>query len=277
MEIGNRLELTAEERERIRLAVQEAERRTKAEVVPLIVARSGLYREVRHWVGLALALLVLTILLTIESHWLPWGWHASNAAWLLLSTLVAYGCGVWLGTLWPVIRLCASVERMRHKVKLRAEHAFSQHAVSHTRERTGVLIMLSILERQIYVLPDRSLDGLASRDHWAQVVQAAVDRLQCGDIVGGLCQGIERCGLLLADICPGRPGDNPNELPDELIQEPSRRLFHGASAVSAGHAAATGSLAVHPFDILREYAAGLYVYECPSRLRLHAFATNLHE
>ena len=27
-------------------------------------------------------------------------------------------------------------------------------------------------------------------------------------------------GLLLADICPGRPGDNPNELPDELIQEP---------------------------------------------------------
>lgn len=171
VEIGNRLELTAEERERIRLAVQEAERRTKAEVVPLIVARSGLYREVRHWVGLGLALLVLTILLTIESHWLPWGWHASNAAWLLLSTLVAYGCGVWLGTLWPVIRLCASVERMRHKVKLRAEHAFSQHAVSHTRERTGVLIMLSILERQIYVLPDRSLDGLASRDHWAQVVQ----------------------------------------------------------------------------------------------------------
>ena len=44
--------------------------------------------------------------------------------------------------------------------------------------------------------------------------------LQCGDIVGGLCQGIERCGLLLADICPGRPGDNPNELPDKLIQEP---------------------------------------------------------
>jgi len=220
VEIGNRLELTAEERERIRLAVQTAERPTKAEIVPMIVARSGLYREVRHWVGLGLALLVLTILLTIESHWLPWGWHASNAAWLLLSTLVAYGCGVWLGTLWPVIRLCASVERMRHKVKLRAEHAFSQHAVSHTRERTGVLIMLSILERQIYVLPDRSLDGLASRDHWAQVVQAAVDRLQCGDIVGGLCQGIERCGLLLADICPGRPGDNPNELPDELIQEP---------------------------------------------------------
>jgi putative membrane protein len=105
-------------------------------------------------------------------------------------------------------------------VKLRAERAFSQHALSRTRERTGVLIMLSILERQIYVLPDRSLAGLASTDQWAQVVQAAVEQLQGGDIVSGLCQGVERCGLLLADICPGRTDDNPNELPDELIQEP---------------------------------------------------------
>ena len=220
MEVGSRLGLTAEDRERIRQAVQTAERRTKAEIVPMIAVRSGLYREVRYWVGLGLALLALTVLLTIESHWLPWGWHASNAAWLLLLTLVAYGCGAWLGTLWPVIRLCTSAERMRHKVKLRAEHAFSQHALSHTRERTGVLIMLSILERQIYVLPDRSLDGLASTDQWAQVVRVAVEQLQGGDTVSGLCQGIQRCGLLLADICPGRPDDNPNELPDELIQEP---------------------------------------------------------
>jgi putative membrane protein len=220
VEIGSRLELTAEERERIRLAVQTAERRTKAEIVPMIVARSGLYREVRHWVGLGLALLAITLMLTIESYWLPWGWHASNAAWLLLSTLVAYGCGVWLGTLWPVIRLCTSAERARHKVKLRAARAFSQHAVSQTQERTGVLIMLSILERQIYVLPDRSLDGLASIDQWAQVVHVAVEQLQGGDIVSGLCQGIQRCGLLLADICPSRPDDNPNELPDDVIQDP---------------------------------------------------------
>ena len=37
VEIGNRLELTAEEQEQITLAVQTAERRTKAEIVPMIV------------------------------------------------------------------------------------------------------------------------------------------------------------------------------------------------------------------------------------------------
>ncbi|HEX9155077.1 MAG TPA: hypothetical protein VF819_05895, partial [Nitrospira sp.] len=63
MEIGNRVELTAAERERIRLAVHAAEQRTNAEIVPMIVARSGLYREARYRMGLALALIVLTVLL----------------------------------------------------------------------------------------------------------------------------------------------------------------------------------------------------------------------
>lgn len=220
MEIGKGLVLSADEREQIRQAVQMAERQTNAEIVPMIVSRSGIYREVRHAIGLVFALVALVTLLTCESPRLPWGWHSSNAVWLLLATLLAYGLGAWLGTLWPIIRLCGSVERIRHKVRMRAERAFSRHAVSQTRERTGVLIMLSILERQIYVLPDRTLADRATPEQWTQVVRVAVDRLRNGDIMGGLCQSIERCGLLLAELCPGRPGDNPNELPDHVIQEP---------------------------------------------------------
>ncbi|MBI3356960.1 MAG: TPM domain-containing protein [Nitrospirae bacterium] len=220
MEIGKGLKLTADERERIKAAVHAAEQQTNAEIVPMIVARSGLYRDTQHWAGLTFALSVLTVLLTLETLWLPWGWHASNAAWLVLATVLTYVLGAWLGTLAPIIRLFTSTERMRHKVRLRAERGFAQHAVSQTRERTGVLIMLSILERQIYVLPDQPLAQRVPIDRWSQVVQAAVERLKTEDITGGLCQGIERCGRLLAEICPLRPGDNPDELPDELIQEP---------------------------------------------------------
>lgn len=220
VEIGKGLKLTAEEQERIRLAVYAVEQRTSAEIVPMIVVRSGLYRDTQHWAGLTLALSVLTVLLTAETLWLPWGWHAANAAWLVLATVLTYVLGAWLGTLAPIIRLFTSTERMRHKVRLRAERGFAQHAISQTRERTGVLIMLSILERQIYVLPDQPLAQRVPIERWSQVVQAAVERLKTGDITSGLCQGVERCGLLLAEICPVRPGDNPDELPDELIQEP---------------------------------------------------------
>jgi putative membrane protein len=47
-----------------------------------------------------------------------------------------------------------------------------------------------------------------------------VTLVKAGDIIGGLCRGIERAGTVLAQYFPPRPGDNPNELPDELIQGP---------------------------------------------------------
>jgi putative membrane protein len=220
VETGEGLMLTAEERERIKLAVQAAEQHTNAEIVPMLVARSGLYREAQHRAGLIVALVVLTVLLTFDMLWLPWGWHASNAAWLILATIIGYGVGTWLGTLVPVIRFLTPNDRMHHKVRLRAERAFAQHAIAHTRERTGVLIMVSLLEHQIHVLPDQPLFQRVPTERWSQIVHAAVGRLKTGDIVGGLCQSIEICGVLLAEVCPGRAGDNPDELSNELVQEP---------------------------------------------------------
>ncbi|TKB70787.1 MAG: hypothetical protein E8D52_01460 [Nitrospira sp.] len=220
METGEGLRLAAEERERIRLAVHAAEEHTNAEIVPMLVSRSGLYRDTQHRAGLILALFTLTLLLSTELLWLPWGWHASNAAWLVLATILAYGAGVWLGTYDPIVRLLTPTDRMRHKVRLRAERAFAQHAVSQTRERTGVLIMVSLLEHQIHVLADRPLFQQVSSEQWSKVVEAAVDRLKTGDVIGGVCQSIQRCGVLLAEVCPGRPGDNPDELSNELVQEP---------------------------------------------------------
>ena len=56
-------------------------------------------------------------------------------------------------------------------------------------------------------------------DRWSSVAEAAVNRLKTGDIVGGLCQSIQTCGILLAEVCPGRPDDNPDELSNELVEE----------------------------------------------------------
>ena len=219
VETGERLELTAEERERIRLTVHAAEQHTNAEIVPMIVSRSGLYRDAQHRTGLLLSLVALTLMLTTEIVWLPWGWHGSNAAWLVLVTIAAYGVGVWLGTLAPCIRFLTPTDRMHHKVRLRAERAFTKYAVSQTRERTGVLIMVSLLEHQIYVLADQSIAQRVPSERWSSVVEAAISGLTRGDIVSGLCQGIQACGTLLAEVCPGRPGDNPNELSNELVIE----------------------------------------------------------
>ncbi len=217
---GKHVSLTDEEKACISEAVRAAERLTSAEIVPMLVARSGLYHDAQHRAGLALALVVLTGLLMGEALWLPWGWHAANAAWLIVSTLVGYVIGSWLGTFDPVIRAVTSTERLRRKVQLRAEREFAKHSLFRTRDRTAVLLMVSLLERHVYVLPDSGIGPRIAPAQWNEVVEAVVTRLKAVDIVGGFCAGIERCGVLLAHAYPATSNDNPDELSNRLVQEP---------------------------------------------------------
>jgi putative membrane protein len=214
------MHLSDEEKARISAAVRAAEARTRAEIVPMLVARSGLYRDAQHRVGLALALVVLTALLMGEGLWVAWVWQKIHAAWLLLATLLAYAAGSWIGTLAPVIRAVTSTERLRSKVELRAQRAFAQHSLSRTRQRTGVLLMVSLLEHRVCVLPDVGIGTGLMPAQWNEVVDAVVAKLKRNDIAGGVCSGIERCGVLLADVCPALPGDNPDELSNRLVLGP---------------------------------------------------------
>ncbi|MBA2486255.1 MAG: hypothetical protein H0V35_09165 [Nitrospira sp.] len=220
MATGKLPALTKEERARVEAAVHAAEQHTSAEIVPMIVRQSGLYREAQHRAGLLVALFILTALLTIETAWLPWGWHGANALWLLTATALAYLFGAWSGT-WPlIIRLLTSHKRMRQKVQLRAELAFAQHGVARTREQTGLLLMVSLLERQVHVLADRSLGDHMSGAQRQDVVAVVVERIKADDLVGGLCRGIEASAVHLARCCPSGESDNPNELSNDVIQDP---------------------------------------------------------
>lgn len=211
---------TDAERERIRQAVQQAERVTKGEIVPMIVPASALYREAGYRTGLILALLSLALLLTIEIYWLPWGWHAGNAGWLLLAVVVSYGLGQWLGRVSMVVRLVTSRERMVHKVALRAEQAFYKHGLHQTKGRTGVLILVSILERRVHILADKGINDHVPAGTWDGLVNGILDGIRTGQATDAICAAIAKCGALLAQVSPAGSGGNPNELPDALIQEP---------------------------------------------------------
>jgi len=212
--------LSEQDKARISEAVRASEAHTSAEIVPMLVARSGLYRDAQHRAGLALALVALTSLVMGEGFWASWRWQTAEAAWLLLAVLLSYAIGSWIGRVPSVIRAVTSSERLRRKVQLRAEQAFAQHSLSRTRQRTGVLLMVSLLERHVYVLPDSGIGPGITPAQWNDVVEAVITKLRESDIAGGFCAGIERCGVLLARACPAVPGDNPDELSNRLLQEP---------------------------------------------------------
>ena len=211
---------TDAEQEQIRRAVQEAERVTKGEIVPMIVPASALYREAGYRMGLILALLTLALLLTIEMYWLPWGWHAGNAGWLLLAVVVSYGLGQWLGRVPMVVRFVTSRERMAHKVALRAEQAFYKHGLHNTKGRTGVLILVSMLERRVHILADKGINDHVPAGTWDGLVNGIIAGIRTGHATDAICTAIAECGVLLTQVSPADSRDNPNELPNTLIQEP---------------------------------------------------------
>lgn len=181
----------------------------------MIVPASARYREASHLAGLLLSLTVLTGLLMIEYGWASWAEH--HPGWIVVGTVGAYVVGSYLGTFPWAIRLLVSNDRMAEKVRLRAERAFLEHGLHKTREATGILILLSLLERRVQVLADRAIHERVPPGTWDEMVRDLVQGAKHGNTVEALCQAIDRCGALLASHFPAPAGDNPNELPDELI------------------------------------------------------------
>ena len=201
----------------IRAAVEAAERRTRGEIVPMVVPVSARYREASYLAGLILALMVLAVL-SVDYGGGRWQWTGRHPGWMIMGVLAAYALGNFIGRFPPIIRLLTSDERMAMKVRLRAERAFYEEGLHKTKEGTGILIFLSLLERRVEILADQAIDARVPPGTWDMLVRDLVQGIQTDRQTEAFCDVIRRCGDLLAIHFPTHGGDNPNELPDELIR-----------------------------------------------------------
>jgi putative membrane protein len=202
----------------IRSAIETAECRTRGEIVPMVVPASGRYRDASYLAGSILALVALAALLSMDYEWSPWRWTGYHPGWTIVSVLAAYAVGSFIGGFPRVIRLLTSDKRMAMKVRLRAERAFYEQGLHKTKEGTGILIFLSVLERRVEILADQAIDARVPPGTWDTLVQDLVQGIRADRQTAAFCDAIARCGDLLAIHFPTRGGDNPNELPDELIR-----------------------------------------------------------
>jgi putative membrane protein len=203
---------------KVREAVKQAEHRTSGEIVPMIVPASALYREARHRAGLSAALIVLALLITMDMRWQLWWWSRHAGGWTLLGAVVAYALGYWFGRTTAGIYLFVSTARMDMKVRRRAESAFHEHGLHRTRNGTGILIMVSLLERRVQVLADQGINARVPVGTWTLLVQRMLARIHEGQPTVAFCEAIATCGAILAEHFPSREGDNPDELPNDMIE-----------------------------------------------------------
>jgi putative membrane protein len=201
-----------DDRRRIDAAVREAESGTSGEVVVVIVEASDEYAEASWRAAFALASLVLMADLGYRhfaTFWLAWNADGVGLA-LLMAGALGYLAGLWP----PLRRVLAGRERLSRGVRRAAEAAFARERVFETRDRTGILIFLSLLERQVVVLPDKGIAAKAPEAAWAGVVREVVLGMKADRPAEALAAAVKSCGeILRAAGFTARP-DDTNEIPD---------------------------------------------------------------
>lgn len=108
---------------------------------------------------------------------------------------------------------------MQEAAERRASAAFAEHGLRRTRERTGILILVSLLEHRVVVLADDGVNRRLAPGHgWQEVVEAVLGGIRGGELVEGLLAAIDRCGEVLTGPLPARP-DDLDEIPHALVLE----------------------------------------------------------
>ncbi len=213
-----KLHFSEQDHEQVKAAIARAERRTSGEIVPYVVDRSDGY-EVAFWrtaVVFGLGLLSLALLFVRFYEGWGFGWLHTNWA-LTLVTITGATVGVVVVALFPAIRrLAAGRALLARTVHLRAMRAFVEEEVFKTRDRTGILLFVSLLEHRIEVIGDEGINKAVDAEDWVDVVRTVQNGIRAGRLTAGLVDAIEKCGDLLATHGVDIRADDSDELENRL-------------------------------------------------------------
>jgi putative membrane protein len=193
----------------IEKAVQRAELCTSGEIVPLVTDRSDGYPGVRAAAAAVCAFAAGVVVLGSGID--PW-------LWLPPAQLAGFAAGYALTGRREVLRRLIPERVKDERVDRAAALAFLEHGLVETRERTGILIYISLLEHRVEVLADRGIHERVEAGTWDGVVRTVLSGIRTGRAEAGLVEAVRMCGDLLAAQFPPRD-DDTDELSNELRRD----------------------------------------------------------
>ncbi len=206
--------LSSRAQEEIREAVQEAEKRTSSEVIPLCLPCSSEYQDAL-WKGAALGAIIAPTILYLLIHWSS-SWIANDLWWLITGFVGSVSGASMVLFIPPLKRVLVGTSRMEKEVQKCAKQAFLEHEVFATKGRTGILIFLSLFERQTVILADSGIHKHVPQNEWDNVVHGMVDRIQHQEPGTAIREAIQKCADLLVKYSMNPSPTDQNELKDEL-------------------------------------------------------------
>ena len=194
-------------------AVESAESRTSAEFVVSLQPYSGRYRDLDLLFASGITLLSLFFIV-----FNPWLTH--SVVFLPIDVVVTFGLAWLFSSHLPFVRrLLASSDRKQSQVLEVAQLMFHREGIAQTRARTGVMVLVSQMERRIEVVADSGVTRMIDNEAWDNLV-ADLQPLALGeDLAEAAAVTVDRLGDFLSGPLPVADDDI-----DELTNEPRSNL-----------------------------------------------------
>ena len=206
------------EAEAVRAAVAHAESASGAEIVPVLVEAVE-FHEVAIWKGALIGALAGALAgaaeVALHAAWAPPGLR------LLLPVAMGAVAGGALAWLPAVRRALVGRERLDERVAVAAREAFLAHEVFATRDRTGLLIFVALLERSVAIVADSGVHASVPPSEWEALARRVAREMKAGPPGRALQVAVDWAGGLVAARGPRRRADDANELPDAPVQDPA--------------------------------------------------------
>ena len=196
--------------DQISKAVLDAEKQTTGEIVPMIVTQSDDYPGARWRLAITVSLLFGFLIYYCINY--------SDPVWILWAQIPGLYIGYWLGVFGFILRPFLSDSKIEEEVHQRALQAFFSHNIHLTNERTGILIMVSLLEHRVEILADTGINAKVSKDTWNNILTYMVNKIKSNELTEGICIAVKECGVILTKEFPGTH-ENPNEIKNKIIIE----------------------------------------------------------
>ena len=209
-------------------AVANAERHTSGEIVTIVADLSDHYEDIGMAWASAAALLALFCYMLFPDFYLgiidrmTGGWeHEYSTREYLALLLTALGLkwfGTWLIMKWMPLRLALTPKHIKlARVRGRAVTMFKVGTEAKTVGRTGVLLYLSMKEHRAEIVADEEIAKLVAPEVWGDAMVALLAHVKAGRPGEGMAAAVTQMGVVLAEHFP-KGSENPNELPDRLIE-----------------------------------------------------------
>jgi putative membrane protein len=209
-------------------AVAEAEHHTSGEIVTIVTDLSDRYNDIALAWATAIAFLALSVVAFMPAFYLDlldrlfggWGhaWTAGEYVALIFLFIGLKWLGSWLILKWMPLRLALTPKHVKmQRVRARAIELFKVGTESKTVGRTGVLLYLSMREHRAEIVADEAIASKVSPEVWGDAMIALIDNVHAGKPGEGMAEAVRQMGKVLAEHFP-KGSENPNELPDRLIE-----------------------------------------------------------